>query len=126
MERSAWPALKERFAAIFKSKTRDEWCAIFDGTDACFAPVLPMSEAMENAQVVARQTLVSNDGIEQPAPAPRFSRTPGAIQGPTPELGADTDATLGRWGFSADEIARLHETGAIAQSAAAEPASEPS
>ena len=124
MDRSAWPGLKARFTEIFKSKTRDEWCAIFEGTDACFAPVLPMSEAMSNAQIVARGTLVQDDGIDQPAPAPRFSRTPGAIQGPTPLLGRDTDAALAEWGFTKEEIARLHEAGAIAQAKPPEVASE--
>ena len=101
MDKASWPALKERFAAIFKGKTRAEWCAIFDGTDACVAPVLTMTDATTNEHVVARGTIVVDDGIAQPAPAPRFSRTPGAIQGPTPPLGADTDATLADWGFSA-------------------------
>ena len=118
MDKTAWPALKERFAAIFVTKTRDEWCEIFDGTDACVAPVLTMTEAVTNEHVVARDTIIVDDGIEQPAPAPRFSRTPGAIQRPTPRLGADTDATLADWGFSAGEIALLHDAGAIAQAPA--------
>jgi alpha-methylacyl-CoA racemase len=121
MDKTAWPALKERFAAIFAAKTRAEWCEIFAGTDACVAPVLTMTEALANEHVMARDTIVVDDGIEQPAPAPRFSRTPGAIQGATPVLGADTDRTLADWGFSASEIAQLHDAGAIAQSA---PASE--
>jgi alpha-methylacyl-CoA racemase len=115
MDKASWPALTQRFAAIFASKTRAEWCAIFDGTDACVAPVLTMTEAMANEHVVARDTIVVDDGIAQPAPAPRFSRTPGAIQGPTPALGGDTDATLADWGFSTSEIAHLHDVSAIAQ-----------
>jgi alpha-methylacyl-CoA racemase len=117
MDKASWPVLKARFAAIFASKTRAEWCAIFDGTDACVAPVLTMTEATVNEHVVARDTIVVDDGIAQPAPAPRFSRTPGAIQGPTPLLGGDTDAALADWGFSAREIAQLHDAGAIAQAA---------
>jgi alpha-methylacyl-CoA racemase len=117
MDRASWPALKLRFAEIFKAKTRAEWCAIFDGTDACVAPVLTMTDAIAAEHVVARGTIVVDDNTAQPAPAPRFSRTPGAIQGPVPPLGADTDAALAAWGFSASEIARLHDVGAIAQAA---------
>jgi len=117
MDKASWSALKKRFAAIFATKTRAEWCAIFDGTDACVAPVLTMTEATVNEHVVARDTIIVDDNIAQPAPAPRFSRTPGAIQGPTPPLGGDTDATLADWGFSASEIAQLHDAGAIAQAA---------
>jgi len=117
MDKASWPALKKRFAAILATKTRAEWCAIFDGTDACVAPVLTMTEATVNEHVVARDTIIVDDNIAQPAPAPRFSRTPGAIQGPTPPLGGDTDATLADWGFSASEIAQLHDAGAIAQAA---------
>ena len=122
MDKSSWPALKERFAAIIATRTRDEWCAIFEGTDACVAPVLTMSEAMADDHVAARDTIVVDDGIAQPAPAPRFSRTAGAIQGPTPEFGADTDAVLGDWGFTEQELARLHEAGAIAQAEPVAPA----
>ena len=117
MDKASWSALKKRFAAILATKTRAEWCAIFDGTDACVAPVLTMTEATVNEHVVARDTIIVDDNIAQPAPAPRFSRTPGAIQGPTPPLGGDTDATLADWGFSASEIAQLHDAGAIAQAA---------
>jgi alpha-methylacyl-CoA racemase len=124
-EKSSWPMMKERFAAIVKTKTRAEWREIFDGTDACVAPVLTMGEAASEPHVVERGTIVrDDDGLEQPAPAPRFSRTPGEIQGPTPRFGADTDAVLAEWGFGASEIAHLHEVGAVAQSAAiAAPAS---
>jgi alpha-methylacyl-CoA racemase len=121
MDKSSWPALKARFVAIFAGKTRAEWCAIFDDTDACVAPVLTMTETTANGHVVARGTIVVDDGIAQPAPAPRFSRTPGAIRGPVPEFGADTDATLADWGFSASEIAQLHDAGAIAQASPPEP-----
>jgi alpha-methylacyl-CoA racemase len=115
MDHSAWPAMKERFAAIFRTRTRDEWCEVFDGSDACFAPVLRMSEAGTDPHMASRSTFVQSGGVDQPGPAPRFSRTPGAIRNPPPPFGADTDATLADWGFSADEIAKLHEAGAIAQ-----------
>jgi alpha-methylacyl-CoA racemase len=114
-DRDAWPAMHERFAAIFASKTREEWCELLEGTDVCFAPVLPMSEAMKHPHVAARNTIVEDHGSPQPAPAPRFSRTPGVIRGPARLAGDDTDETLGDWGFSKDEIAALHETRAIAQ-----------
>jgi alpha-methylacyl-CoA racemase len=79
MSRDDWPALKVRFREIFKSKTRDEWSTIFDGTDACVAPVLSPWEAPSHPHNVARSTFVEVDGAVQPAPAPRFSRTPSSI-----------------------------------------------
>ena len=106
--------MKERFAAIFRTKTRDEWCALLEGTDACFAPVLSLTEAPTHPHNVARQTFVDVDGVMQPAPAPRFSRTPGAIQRPPARLGEHTEDGLRDWGFSADDVARLRAAGAIA------------
>jgi alpha-methylacyl-CoA racemase len=114
-ERERWPAMHETFAELFRTRTRDEWCGLLEGTDVCFAPVLPMSEAARHPHVVARGTIVEVDGDLQPAPAPRFSRTPGTIQGPARLGGADTDATLADWGFSKEEIADLHDAGAVAQ-----------
>ena len=111
MDRSAWPALKEKLAAVIKTKTRDEWDRIFDGTDACYAPVLSMSEAPKHPHNVARGTFVEVDGVVQPAPAPRFSRTVSELSGP-PEA-ADNKAALSAWGFSEDEIATLEACGAI-------------
>ncbi|HEV7731344.1 MAG TPA: CaiB/BaiF CoA-transferase family protein [Candidatus Binatia bacterium] len=113
-DRSAWPELKPKFAALFKTKTRDEWCALLEGTDACFAPVLSLEEAPHHPHNVARETFVTVDGIVQPAPAPRFSRTPGAIQRPPAAPGEHNDEALAEWGFSADEIATLRTSGAIA------------
>jgi alpha-methylacyl-CoA racemase len=78
-DRKGWPVLRERFAAAFKSKTREEWCKVFEGSDACFAPVLTFSEARRDAHNAARQSFVTVSGVEQPAPAPRFSRTPAAV-----------------------------------------------
>lgn len=109
-----WDALKERFAAIFRSRTRDEWCAIMEGSDVCFAPVLSMTEAPRHPHNVARGTFTEVKGVVQPAPAPRFSRTPGAIQGPPAHPGQHTDAALADWGFSAGEIAKLRAAKAIA------------
>ena len=113
MDRSQWPALKERVAAIFATKTRDEWCEIMEGTDVCFAPVLSMSEAPDHPHNRHRGTFTEVAGIVQPAPAPRFSRTPGEIQRPPAFAGQHTDEALADWGFAADEIAKLHETGAV-------------
>ncbi len=114
MERSSWPALKQRMAAIFKRRTRDEWCAIMEGSDVCFAPVLGMGEAPKHPHNVARGVFVEVAGAVQPGPAPRFSRTPGAVQGPPPHPGQHTDAALADWGFSAAEIASLRASKAIA------------
>ena len=80
MDRKAWPALKQNLAAIFKSKNRDEWCAIMEGTDICFAPVLTMAEAPQHPHMAAREVFITRHGVPQPAPAPRFSRTPSAAR----------------------------------------------
>ncbi|HEX5588497.1 MAG TPA: CaiB/BaiF CoA-transferase family protein [Acidimicrobiia bacterium] len=114
-DRTAWPAKKDVYTELFLTRTRDEWCELLEGTDACFAPVLPMTEAAQHPHLVARGTIVEVDGVQQPAPVPRFSRTPGAIQGPGVDVGQHTDATLADWGFSTDELAALHASGAIAQ-----------
>jgi alpha-methylacyl-CoA racemase len=106
--------LKEKVAAIIRGKTRDEWCAIMENTDVCFAPVLTMTEAPQHPHNVARGTFTEVKGIVQPAPAPRFSRTPGAIQRPPAHPGQHTDEALADWGFSAAEIAKLREQNAIA------------
>jgi alpha-methylacyl-CoA racemase len=113
MDREGWTVLRDRFTELFKSKTRDEWCEILEGTDACFAPVLTMSEAVDHPQIRARNTIVDDYGVEQPAPAPRFSRTPGAIQGPPPWPGQHTDDALADWGFTLAELEKLRETGAV-------------
>jgi alpha-methylacyl-CoA racemase len=113
MDRTAWPALKERLAGVFRTKTRDEWCRIMEGTDVCFAPVLSMTEAPDHPHNRSRQTFVEVDGVTQPAPAPRFSRTPPQIGGPPRTPGADTGQALADWGLADDEIAKLRSVGAI-------------
>jgi alpha-methylacyl-CoA racemase len=96
-DRARWPALRDEFARIFKGKTRAEWTALLEGTDVCFAPVLPLSQAQAHPHNVARKAFVEVNGVNQPAPAPRFSRTPSRIQGPAPtEAMAATDV-LSRW-----------------------------
>src|SRR6516165_8257559 len=113
MARDDWPAMKDRFAEVFKTKTRDEWSAVFDGTDACVAPVLSPWEAPEHPHNVARSTFVEVEGAVQPAPAPRFSRTPSAISSPPAPPGADTVSGLVEWGVSESDVAKLRESGAL-------------
>ena len=114
MNQTTWPELRERFTALFLTKTRDEWCEVLEMTDVCFAPVLTMDEAAAHPHLQARATIVEADGLLQPAPAPRFSRTPGAIQRGPAWPGQHTDEVLTDWGFSPDEIAEHRGTGAIA------------
>ena len=113
MARDDWPAMKTRFTEIFKSKTREEWTEIFDGTDACVAPVLSPWEAHLHPHNVARSTFVEVEGAVQPAPAPRFSRTPSAISSPPSPPGADTVSGLVEWGVSEDAVAKLRASGAL-------------
>ncbi|NQE64056.1 CaiB/BaiF CoA-transferase family protein [Caulobacter sp. RHG1] len=113
MSREEWPELREKLAVVIKTKTRDDWCAIMDATDVCFAPVLSMDEAPKHAHNAARETFVEIGGVTQPAPAPRFSATPGAIQGAPPKIGAHNDEALADWGFSSEAIAGLKASGAL-------------
>lgn len=110
-DRDGWPELRRRFALSFRSKTRDEWSAVFEGSDACFAPVLTFSEARGNEHNAARNAFVESGKVVQPAPAPRLSRTPGAIHGAPPERGGHGGDALGDWGFSGEEIERLRALG---------------
>ena len=110
-DRKGWPELRRRFAAAFRSRTRDEWCRVFDGSDACFAPVLAFSEARAHPHNVARGGHVAVGGVTQPAPAPRFSRTPGGVSRPPPERGALGREALADWGFTSAEIDRLAALG---------------
>ena len=111
-DRSGWPETRSRFAARFKERTRDEWAAVFDGTDACVAPVLSWTEAATHPHIAGRGTLVERDGVLQPAPAPRLSRTPTAMGPPAPAVGADTTAVLTEWGVP-DVEALLASGGAV-------------
>lgn len=113
MDRSAWPELTQKLAEVLKTKTQAEWCEIMDATDICFAPILDLDEAPKHAHNVARETFVTVEGVIQPAPAPRFSATPGKIQAPPPKIGAHNEAALTDWGFSSDAIKALQDSGAL-------------
>lgn len=95
-----WPDARAHFVEIFKTRTRDEWCAVLEGTDACFAPVLTYEESTQHPHMAERGVYQTVDGVRQPAPAPRFSRTPGEIQGSAPKPGADTRQVLKDWGLA--------------------------
>lgn len=112
-DRAAWGDLHDKLAAVIATKTRNEWNEIMGGTDVCFAPILTLDEAPKHPHNVARQTFVDIDGVVQPAPAPRFSATPGAIQAPPPSIGEHNDAALADWGFSDGEVEALKGAGAL-------------
>ncbi len=113
-DKAAWPAMGEKMAALIKTKTRDEWCGILEGSDVCFAPVLDLEEAPRHPANVARNAFVEVDGVVHPAPAPRFSRTPSKIQKGASAHGADTEAVLADWGFDASAIASLRKDKVVA------------
>src|SRR5712691_11028500 len=113
-DRPSWPRMKERLKTLFLTRTRDEWCKIMEGTDICFAPVLSMDEAPQHPHNQIRGTFVTQDGVTQPAPAPRFSRTPSAIQCPPATPGEHTEEALSDWGFSSADLEKLRTCGAIA------------
>jgi alpha-methylacyl-CoA racemase len=109
-----WPAMRERLTAVMRSKTRDEWCALMEGTDVCFAPVLSMGEAPSHPHNRARGSFVDIEGVTQAAPAPRFSRTAPATPAPARPAGSDTDNALRDAGYSDERIAQLRSAGALA------------
>jgi len=110
-DRKGWPTLRKIFADIFLGKSRDEWCKVFDGSDACFAPVLTFSEARVHPHNAARGSSVVIGGVAQPAPAPRLSCTPGAVRHAAPERGEGGRQALADWGFSESEISVLRQQG---------------
>ncbi len=114
MDREQWPSMKERVGDLINTKTRDEWCEIMEHSDVCFAPVLSMDEATEHPHNVARKTFVHEFGLTQAAPAPRFSRTEPELTKPAPHPGQHTDEVLAQFGFDADDIEKLRQTGAVA------------
>jgi crotonobetainyl-CoA:carnitine CoA-transferase CaiB-like acyl-CoA transferase len=113
MDRARWPEAQTRFAELFKTRTRDQWCALLEGTDACFAPVLTTDEASDHPHNAARGTYVEIDGIVQPAPAPRFSRTVPALPiPPQPTSPEQAEAALAAW-LDPAEIAALKAAGTL-------------
>ena len=114
MDRSQWPALRSRIADLIRTRTSAQWVDFFAGHEVCFAPVLSMSQARAHPHNVERDTFVNVDGAPQPAPAPRFSRTPSAVQGAPVAAGTHTDTALVDWGFDPARVAALKESGAIA------------
>ena len=110
-DRRLWPAMREAIAGVMRTKSRDEWSALLEGSDACFAPVLSIDEAPRHAHAAARHAFVEIDGVAQPAPAPRFDRSVPATPRAAPEIGAHTQAVLAQAGYSADEIAALLASG---------------
>ncbi|MBI1212676.1 MAG: CoA transferase [Alphaproteobacteria bacterium] len=113
MDRARWPELKEKVARTIATKTRAEWCAIMEGTDVCFAPVLEIDEVPSYPHNKERDAFVEIEGVIQPAPAPRFDKTPGAVQGPPPAIGAHNESALRDWGIAASRIAELKEKGIV-------------
>jgi alpha-methylacyl-CoA racemase len=113
MDATQWPQLKRKLAERFESKTRDEWTQILEGSDACFAPVLDMNEAPLHGHNRARQTFVEIDGVVQPAPAPRFSRTPPEVARTSASDRENTETSLREWGFSEQQVARLKLEGVV-------------
>jgi alpha-methylacyl-CoA racemase len=113
MDRAKWPALKEKIARVIKTKTRVQWDALMENTDVCYAPVLSLAEAPHHPHNVARETFVQIEGVTQPAPAPRFSRTKPEVQGPPPGSGQHNEAILKDFGFAPGEIDALKTAGAI-------------
>jgi alpha-methylacyl-CoA racemase len=110
-DRGRWPEMHSLFSKAFKSKTRDEWCEVFEGSDACFAPVLSWSEARRDPHMVFRKNFIETAGVQQPAPAPRFSRTPGGVQRMPPERGEGGRQALADWGFEESEVKELQSLG---------------
>ncbi|MDX1658203.1 MAG: CaiB/BaiF CoA-transferase family protein [Nitriliruptorales bacterium] len=113
-DRDRWPEQKEQLAKIFAGRTRDEWIEVFAGSDACVAPVLALDEAPHHPHNQARGTFVETDAGHAPAPAPRFSRTPGAVRSAPPEYGAHTDDVLAEAGYESSEVEQLRDAGAVA------------
>lgn len=112
-DQAHWPALREKLSLLFKTKSRDQWCDIMEGSDVCFAPILDLGEAPSHPHNKARDTYINYEGVTQPAPAPRFSRTQSEIQSPAAMVGEHSDAILKDWGFSETEVAALKTANAI-------------
>jgi alpha-methylacyl-CoA racemase len=120
-DKAGWPVMRDLFAAAFRTRTRDEWCRLAEGREICLSPVLSLGEAPHHPHNLARDAFVERDGVLQPAPAPRFSRTVAeVVQGPA-QVGEHSRVALGDWGFSETEVAGLIAAGAVAQAAETNP-----
>jgi alpha-methylacyl-CoA racemase len=108
-----WPEMTARFAEVFKTKTRDQWTAIFDGKDACVAPVLELDEVDRHPHNRERNLLIDLDGVSQPVPTPRLSRTPGSVKGPGKTRGSETKEVLEELGCTKEEIESLLENNIV-------------
>lgn len=108
MDREGWPQLRARLTEVFERQPRDHWCRLLEGSDVCFAPVLSLAEAPQHPHNQRRQSFIEVEGVLQPAPAPRFSLTPSAVQGPPPKAGEHNRSALAQWGFTDHEIAALY------------------
>ena len=113
LDQKSWPEKREKMEAVFKTKTRDEWSEIMEGTDVCFAPILNLEEAPDHPHNKSRKTYVDFEGVTQPSPAPRFSRTQGTIQSSAALIGENTNEILNSWGFSDDKVDNLKKEGVI-------------
>lgn len=113
LDKEHWPSLRNKLKTVIKTRTRAQWCELMEGTDACFAPVLDMTEAPEYSHNRERNTFVSVDGVVQPAPAPRFSLTESSIQGPPPAIGEHSESGLKSWGIDDHQIGKLKNSGAL-------------
>lgn len=113
MDKSAWPQLSDELSKVFKTKSRDQWCDIMEGTDVCFAPVLNMDEAPEHPQNVARESFFTMGDVVQPSPAPKFSRSVPDTPSSWPAQGADTEAVLDEMGYTPERISELREMGVL-------------
>lgn len=114
MDSASWPEVKRRFSEVFKTRTREEWCKTFEGSDACVTPVLDIDEVPDHPHNSGRHAYADVDGVAQPAPAPRFSVTPGSLRRPPPEIGEHTDEVLAEWaGIDTDAAAELRASGVL-------------
>jgi alpha-methylacyl-CoA racemase len=118
-EEGEWPILRGKLAEVFRTRTRDAWCALLEGSDACFAPVMSMSEAPSHPHNLARGTFVTDGGVAQPAPAPRFDRTPTSLPPKAPRAGQHSAALLAESGFAQSDIAALLAAGVVHDAAGA-------
>jgi alpha-methylacyl-CoA racemase len=114
-DRGAWPAMRERFAAVFRTRTRDEWMRIAAGRDACLAPTLSIDEAPKHPHLQARGAYVAFDEVTHPSPAPRFGQTPSTLRRPAPPPGHDSRSALAEWGLAPLDVEALEATGAMVQ-----------